>query len=35
MADAFQVLAKDHEQVKRMLDELQQGPTQQTGAQRR
>ncbi len=32
MADAFQVLAKDHEEVKRLLDELRQGPTQQTGA---
>jgi hypothetical protein len=32
MTDAFQVLAKDHEDVKRMLAELQQGPTQQTGA---
>lgn len=32
MADAFQVLAKDHEEVKRMLAELQQGPTGQTGA---
>ncbi len=32
MADAFQVLAKDHEEVQRMLVELQEGPTQQTGA---
>lgn len=32
MADVFQVLAKDHEEVKRMLAELQQGPTQQAGA---
>ncbi len=32
MADAFQVLEKDHEEVKRMLAELQQGPTGQTGA---
>lgn len=32
MADAFQVLAKDHEEVKRMLAELQEGPARETGA---
>jgi hypothetical protein len=32
MADVFDVLAKDHEEVTRMLGELQQGPTKQDGA---
>jgi hypothetical protein len=32
MADVFDVLARDHEEVKRILGKLQQGPTQQTGA---
>jgi hemerythrin-like domain-containing protein len=32
MASAFDVLAKDHEEVKRMLTELELGPTAATGA---
>ena len=32
MADVFTVLAKDHEEVKRMLAELEKGPTKGTGA---
>lgn len=32
MADVFTVLAKDHEEVKRMLAELEKGPTQATEA---
>lgn len=32
MADAFEVLSKDHEEVKDMLAELQRGPTKETGA---
>ena len=32
MADVFTVLAKDHEEVKGMLAELDKGPTQATGA---
>ncbi|MGH3251212.1 MAG: hemerythrin domain-containing protein [Trebonia sp.] len=32
MANAFDVLAKDHEEVKRMLAELELGPTAATGA---
>lgn len=32
MASAFDVLAKDHAEVKRMLDELELGPTAATGA---
>jgi hemerythrin-like domain-containing protein len=32
MADVFTVLAKDHEEVKRMLVELEKGPTHATGA---
>ena len=32
MADAFHVLSQDHEEVKRMLTELENGPTQAAGA---
>jgi hemerythrin-like domain-containing protein len=32
MADAFEVLARDHTEVKRMLDDLEAGPTAATGA---
>jgi hypothetical protein len=32
MADVFTVLAKDHEEVKRMLAELEKCPTKGTGA---
>jgi len=32
MASAFEVLAKDHEEVRRMLSELELGPTAATGA---
>jgi hypothetical protein len=32
MANAFDALAKDHEEVKRMLAELELGPTTATGA---
>ncbi|MBV9446479.1 MAG: hemerythrin domain-containing protein [Streptosporangiaceae bacterium] len=32
MPDVFDVLSKDHTEVKRMLTELQTGPTKQTGA---
>ena len=32
MADAFDVLTKDHEEVKRMLAELEKGPSRVTGA---
>ena len=32
MADVFTVLAEDHEEVKRMLAELEKGPTTATGA---
>src|SRR5712691_2224624 len=32
MADVFTVLAKDHEEVKGMLAELEKGPTKATGA---
>jgi Hemerythrin HHE cation binding domain len=32
MADVFDVLAKDHEEVRRILAELQRGPTGQSGA---
>lgn len=32
MTNAFDVLSKDHEEVKRMLTELELGPTAATGA---
>ena len=32
MADVFTVLAKDHQEVKNMLAELEKGPTRATGA---
>jgi hypothetical protein len=32
MADVFSVLAQDHEDVKGLLAELEQGPAQATGA---
>jgi hypothetical protein len=32
MADVFMVLSQDHQEVKRMLAELEQGPTRATGA---
>lgn len=35
MASAFEVLSKDHEEVKRMLAELEKGPTAATGADAR
>jgi hypothetical protein len=34
MADVFRVLSQDHEEVKRMLAELEKGPTRVTGAAR-
>jgi hypothetical protein len=34
MADVFTVLAKDHEEVKGMLAELEKGPTRAAGAGR-
>lgn len=34
MTSAFDVLAKDHEEVKRMLTELELGPTAAVGADR-
>ena len=33
MADVFTVLAKDHQEVKNMLAELEKGPTRATGAE--